>query len=155
MKKILSILALISFATFANAQSVPTDSVKPTTVTPFIGFEMPPSQQAGYSDSTLNTMSKMKLTEVYLAEVEKLAMSLPYSPFTLNRADSLSQTLDIPDSKYIDRKLKSVKGMSESYGDLMKKRLYEIVPYSDTKEIINAILFLQEVNWDLKQTVKK
>lgn len=160
MKKSLLLLslALTCFNAYSQIDSTSNaDSVKiqPVTAQPVIGFDPPPSQQNGYTDSSLSRMTKMQLTDVYLSQVEKLAISLPYSPFTLDRADSLNNSLDIPTSNYVDRKLNAVQKMSASYGELMREKLYEIVPYSDKREIINAILFLQEINWSVKQPPTK
>ena len=44
--------------------------------------------------------------------------------------------------------------MSKAYGELMEEQLYELVPYSDKKDIIRAILFLQETNSEIK-TINK
>jgi hypothetical protein len=44
--------------------------------------------------------------------------------------------------------------MSKAYGELMEEQLYELVPYSDKKDIIRAILFLQETINTLKVNSK-
>lgn len=110
--------------------------------------------QTAYNDSTLNTMTKMQLTKVYLDEVTKLAFSTPYTPFTIGVNDSIHGELDIPVSKYTARKRDKIMEMSKSYGELMEEQLYELVPYSDKKDIIRAILFLQETNSEIK-TISK
>lgn len=104
-----------------------------------------------YSDSSLNSMSKMQLTNLYLDEVIKLAFNSPYAPFTIGVTDSTKGDLDIPVSKYIAKKREAVMDMSKAYGDTMKDKLYEIVPYSDKNDIIRAILFLQEINRNIKK----
>jgi hypothetical protein len=110
--------------------------------------------QTAYTDSTLNTMTKMQLTKVYLDEVTHLAFSSPYTPFTIGVNDSIHGELDIPVSKYTTRKRDKILEMSKAYGDLMEDQLYELVPYSDKKDIIRAILFLQETNSEIK-TINK
>lgn len=106
--------------------------------------------QTAYTDSTLNTMTKMQLTKVYLDEVTKLAFSSPYTPFTIGVNDSIHGELDIPVSKYTTRKRDRILEMSKAYGELMEEQLYELVPYSDKKDIIRAILFLQETNSEIR-----
>lgn len=110
--------------------------------------------QTVYTDSTLNTMTKMQLTKVYLDQVTQLAFSSPYTPFTIGVNDSIHGELDIPVSKYTTRKRDRILEMSKAYGDLMEEQLYELVPYSDKKDIIRAILFLQETNSEIK-TINK
>ena len=110
--------------------------------------------QTAYTDSTLSTMTKMQLTKVYLDEVTKLAFSSPYTPFTIGINDSIHGELDIPVSKYTTRKRDRILEMSKAYGELMEEQLYELVPYSDKKDIIRAILFLQETNSEIK-TINK
>ena len=106
--------------------------------------------QTAYTDSTLSTMTKMQLTKVYLDEVTKLAFSSPYTPFTTGVNDSIHGELDIPVSKYTTRKRDRILEMSKAYGELMEEQLYELVPYSDKKDIIRAILFLQETNSEIR-----
>ena len=106
--------------------------------------------QTAYTDSTLSTMTKMQLTKVYLDEVTKLAFSSPYTPFTIGVNDSIHGELDIPVSKYTTRKRDRILEMSKAYGELMEEQLYELVPYSDKKDIIRAILFLQETNSEIR-----
>ena len=103
------------------------------------------------TDSSLQTMSKMQLTNLYLDEVTKLAFNSPYAPFTIGVADSVKGDLDIPVSRYIAKKREAVLETSKAYGDTMKDKLYEIVPYSDKQDIIRAILFLQEINTNIKK----
>ena len=110
--------------------------------------------QTAYTDSTLSTMTKMQLTKVYLDEVTKLAFSTPYTPFTIGVSDTIHGELDIPVSKYTARKRDKIMEMSKTYGELMEEQLYELVPYSDKKDIIRAILFLQETNSEIK-TISK
>ena len=106
--------------------------------------------QTAYNDSTLNLKTKMQLTDIYIDEVTKLAFASPYTPFTIGVNDSIHGELDIPVSKYLDRKREKILEMSQAYGETMKEKLYELVPYSDKKDIIRAILFLQETNNEIK-----
>lgn len=105
-------------------------------------------------DSTLNSMTKMELTNIYIEEVTKLAFSTPYTPFTIGVSDSTDRQLDIPASKYLSKKRSSILEMSQQYGSVMKEELYELVPYSDKSEIIKSIMFLREVNENIKKSSK-
>ena len=102
-------------------------------------------------DSSLYKMTKMQLTNVYLDEVTKLAFSTPYTPFTIGVNDTIHGELDIPVSKYTAKKREKIEEMSKAYGETMRERLYELVPYSDKNDIIRAILFLRETNENIKK----
>lgn len=119
-------------------------------VIPFI-FALQANAQTAHTDSSLNTMTKMQLANLYLDQVTTLAFTAPYTPFTIGVNDSINGELDIPVSKYIKNKRESVVNISKQYGDTMKEQLYEIVPYADKADMIRAILFLQEMNSNIKK----
>ena len=142
MKKLFTlIITLLSTISISNGQSTVDSSstVKPDSV---ITTNL---------DSTLWKMTKMQLTEMYLDEVIKLAFTSPYTPFTIGVSDTINGDLDIPVSKYISKKRERILEMSKSYGDTMKIQLYELVPYSDKKDIIHAIVFLKEIKGEIKK----
>jgi len=95
-----------------------------------------------HTDSSLNTMTKMQLANVYLDQVVELAFNSPYTPFTIGVNDTIHGELDIPVSRYIKNKRETVMEMSKNYGETMKE---------DKKDMIRAILFLQEMNYNIKK----
>jgi hypothetical protein len=107
--------------------------------------------QQNYGEVELSRLSKMKLTNIYLDKLNELAFKAPYSTFSFGSVQDSSATLDLPTSKYTARKRDAIQEMSEEYGKVMRERLYELVPYSDKKDIIRGILFLQLFNSSLKQ----
>jgi len=107
--------------------------------------------QQNYGEVELTHLSKMKLTNIYLDKLNELAFKAPYSTFSFGSIQDSSATLDMPTSKYTTRKRDAIQEMSEEYGKVMRERLYELVPYSDKKDIIRGILFLQLFNSSLKQ----
>lgn len=110
-----------------------------------------------YGEATLMSMSKLKLSEIYLQQVDILAQAVPYSAFTLQTgtpADSMRTSLDIPQSKYIKSKRDDIQKTSIEYGKVMKEKLYEIVPYSDKADIVRAILYLQNINMMVRKPNK-
>jgi hypothetical protein len=109
------------------------------------------AQQTNYNEAELSRLSKMKLTNIYLDKLNELAFKAPYSTFSFGSVQDSSATLDLPTSKYTTRKRDAIQEMSEEYGKVMRERLYELVPYSDKKDIIRGILFLQLFNSSLKQ----
>lgn len=105
--------------------------------------------QALYTDSLLNCKTKMELTDIYLDQITKLAFATPYTSFTIAAKDS-TKGLDMPSSKYIAKKRERILDISALYEQTMKEQLYELVPYSDKKDMIRAILFLQKTNISIK-----
>ena len=109
------------------------------------------AQQTIYTEAELSHYSKMKLTDIYLGELSKLAFKAPYTTFSFGSVQDSTAALDIPTSKYTSRKRDAIQEMSDEYGKIMRERLYELVPYSDKKDIIRGIMFLQLFNSSLKQ----
>ena len=107
--------------------------------------------QQTYGEVELNRLSKMKLTNIYLDKLNELAFKAPYATFSFGSLQDSSSVLDLPTSKYTARKRDAIQEMSDEYGEVMRERLYELVPYSDKKDIIRGIIFLQLFNSSLKQ----
>jgi len=133
-------------------------SILITTITLLVGTTLSTKAQTTDStlavvkvDSSLYKMTKMQLTNLYLDEVTKLAFTSPYTPFTIGVSDTINGDLDIPVSKSIARKREKIMEVSQAYGETMKEKLYELIPYSDKSDIIRAILFLREMNNDIKK----
>jgi hypothetical protein len=118
------------------------------------------AQQANslpYTESNLMGMTKLKLSEIYLQQVDVFAQAIPYAAFTLQTgspSDSLKSNLDIPQSKYLKGKRADLQKTSIGYGKVVKETLFEIIPYSDKANIIKAILYFQEINSMLKKPGK-
>jgi hypothetical protein len=107
--------------------------------------------QQTYGEVELNRLSKMKLTNIYLDKLNELAFKAPYATFSFGSLQDSSSVLDLPTSKYTARKRDAIQEMSDEYGKVMRERLYELIPYSDKKDIIRGIMFLQLFNSSLKQ----
>ena len=82
--------------------------------------------------------------------------TLPYTSFTLKQdtvtVDSLPTgaiqrvKLDIPETKYTQKKREKVAKEAVKYNQMVNVQLLEIIPYSDKNEIIWGIMFLQKMN---------
>jgi len=107
--------------------------------------------QQTYGEVELNRLSKMKLTNIYLDKLNELAFKAPYATFSFGSLQDSSSVLDLPTSKYTARKRDAIQEMSDEYGKVMRERLYELIPYSDKKDIIRGIMLLQLFNSSLKQ----
>lgn len=121
MKKILLILAVCT-ATVTNAQNV------------------------AHTDSSLNTLTKGQIVDIYIDQVNLLIEKLPYSVWGLNAED---KALDVPKSKYIARKRKGVSHDASNYVDTNEALMYEVVYYADKQRLVNAVLYLQKLNNDI------
>lgn len=120
------------------------------------------AKDGSYKKSDLKRMNKTTLTEIYLNQVAQLCMNAPYAPFTIFGKDSsnyepttVNVKMDIPASDYLQNKRSNTTTQSVQYGDVVKKEFYEIIPYSDKRDIITSILYLQKVNENIKAQSKK
>ena len=119
------------------------------------------AENGSYKKSNLKRMNKTTLTEIYLNQVAQLCMNAPYAPFTIFGKDSsnyeptiTNTKMDIPTSDYLQNKCTLTISQSVQYGDVIKKEFYEVLPYSDKRDIITGILYLQKVNEDIKSQKK-
>jgi hypothetical protein len=56
----------------------------------------------------------------------------------------------MPTSKYLKNKRDAVTKVTANFNKTINVELYEIVPYADKKQIIEAILFLENINSVIK-----
>lgn len=92
-------------------------------------------------------MSKMQLTKIYLEQVQKLALAAPFASFTMSDTTGI---IDMPTSKYLKHKREAVSKVTAEYNKVVNVQLYEVVPYADKTQIIQAILFLENINAIIK-----
>lgn len=87
----------------------------------------------------LYQMNKVQLSKIYLEEVAKVTPSLPTIPFDSSMAD-------IPKSKYLSAKFKSVSEKIASYNKTLLQEYAEIIPYADKKDLIDAIIYIRSLS---------
>lgn len=87
----------------------------------------------------LYQLNKVQLSKMYLDEVAKLTPALPTIPFD-------SSLADVPKSKYLSAKFKSVASKVKTYNDTILKEYIEIIPYADKKDLIDAIIYLRSLS---------
>lgn len=92
----------------------------------------------------LEGMTKGQLVPLYKERVNILFNILPYLGVTDKNAVTF-RDLGIPETKENVKTLDSEKENSKLYLKQNEDFLVAILPYSDTKNIINAILFYEEV----------
>ena len=106
-----------------------------------LAFGMKASAQ---QEQSYEQMSKMQLTKIYLEQVQQLALAVPYSSFTM---PDTSGVIDMPTSKYLKNKRDAVTEVTANFNKTINVELYEVIPYADKQQIIQAILFLENINW--------
>ena len=109
-----------------------------------LAFGMKASAQ---QEQSYEQMSKMQLTKIYLEQVQKLALAAPYASFTITDTTGV---IDMPASKYLKNKRDAVTKITANYNKTINVELYEVVPYADKRQIIQAILFLENINSVIK-----
>lgn len=86
----------------------------------------------------LYQMNKVQLTQIYLAEVNRVVKNIPVVTFD-------SGMVDVPKSKYLSKKFKDVDAKVKAYQKALLIDYTEIIPYADKVELINAIIYLKEL----------
>lgn len=117
-KFILLFTLLCSFATAQNTLNPSADSLP-------------------LSDSTFQKMTKVQLTEIYLQEVARVTGILNTVAFAHNMNG------DVPQTKYTNKRIKSVLKSVLKHNTKVIKEYFAIVPYADKKNIIDAINYLK------------
>jgi hypothetical protein len=118
MKKLLVVLMMFA-ASSAFAQS-PADSTV-----------------VNYTREELTKMTKNQLTSIYLGEITEMLAYAPEAALHLG---------DVPDNKYIRGKFEKINKSTGNHAVVLKQSYKDIIPYADKAQIIDAILYLQNVN---------
>jgi len=118
--------------------------MKKTLTIVLLAFGMKASAQ---QEQSYEQMSKMQLTKIYLEQVQKLALAAPYASFTVS---DTSGVIDMPTSKYLKNKRDAVTKVTTNFNKTINVELYEVVPYADKAQIIQAIQFLENINSVIK-----
>lgn len=118
MKKVLLVLMMFA-ASSAFAQS-PADSTV-----------------VNYTREELTKMTKNQLTSIYLGEITEMLAYAPEAALHLG---------DVPDNKYIRGKFEKINKSTGNHAVVLKESYKDIIPYADKAQIIDAILYLQNVN---------
>jgi DNA polymerase III delta prime subunit len=118
--------------------------MKKTLTMMLLAFGMKASAQ---QEQSYEQMSKMQLTKIYLEQVQKLALAAPYASFTVTDTTGV---IDMPTSKYLKNKRDAVTKVTTNFNKTINVELYEVVPYADKAQIIQAIQFLENINSVIK-----
>lgn len=97
------------------------------------------STDSSVVDTTdLTKLNKIQLTEIYLKEVIRVTNYLPNSVFP-------SIEGSVPKSKYNLDKFQKTNKKSVEYNNTLLEQYREIIPYSDTQDLINRIQYLKNL----------
>jgi hypothetical protein len=98
-----------------------------------------------YTLADLDKLNKLELSKIYIEQVTKLNMLLPFIPFN-QKGDAVSLSgMGIPNSKDNNDYIKVLDASSGDHSERTSQTLQNIIPYADKSDIINSILFLQSV----------
>ncbi len=98
----------------------------------------------------LNRKNKGELLKLYIERTEALVKSLPYIAFATKPGITLS-SLGIPNDKDNERALEEQHEATDEF--VLKNKAFQkrILPYSDTDDLISAILFYEDILKSLYQ----
>jgi len=94
------------------------------------------AQQDTVKVEDLVTKNKIELTQIYINKVVVLLEKLPFT--ALNESD-------IPTNKYLLGEFKDIEKSSQKNVAVVIEKYKSIIPYADKDQLIDAIMFLQEV----------
>lgn len=86
----------------------------------------------------LEKMGKLSLTRIYIEAVASSIITLPNMPFV----NSLE---NVPSNSFTKRRWKSINRSSYRHIKVMRKHYKDLMPYADKKELVKAILFLEDL----------
>lgn len=94
------------------------------------------AQQDTVKVEELVTKNKIELTQIYINKVVVLLEKLPFT--AVNESD-------IPTNKYLLGEFKDIEKSSQKNVAVVIEKYRSIIPYADKDQLIDAIMFLQEV----------
>lgn len=92
----------------------------------------------------LAKLGKLELTQIYIDEIQKLNLLLPYIPFNQKGEAVSLANMGIPSTKDNNGAVKDLDESSGGHNEAQKETLSNIIPYADKEDIIKSILFLQD-----------
>lgn len=108
--------------------------------------DKPRAEGKNYSSSELEVMTKMQLTGIYLDQISKLNLLLPFIAF--DQEDKLSPDdligIKVPQGRSNFSSLEKIKEQTLNINKLYEEELASLLPYSDKADIVRSIIFLQK-----------
>ena len=112
-----------------------------------IGMNAQPGLQTKqhYTVGDLDKLGKLELANIYIGQVQKLTLLIPYVPFNQKGETVSLSGMGIPSTKDNNGYIKALDASGSSHNETLDETLNNILPYSDKADIIRAILFIQDV----------
>lgn len=97
-----------------------------------------------YTLGDLEKMDKLQLTKIYLKKLNKIVRISPYMSFGYIEPKD-TKTLRIPTHSINEKNMANYKKKEKEFNKVVEDNLYNIIPYSDKKDIMDSIIFMQDV----------
>ncbi|MCS7073160.1 MAG: hypothetical protein NZ108_01695 [Bacteroidia bacterium] len=130
MKSFSIFLALLFSVQFLFAQDAPVMNTNAAT--------------ANYLVGDLEKLDKLELTKIYISKVNRLMTIVPYIPFAKLEPKSPSD-IKIPSNNANEACMRKLENSLKDHNQQLDASLSSLTPYADKKNIIESILFLQQV----------
>lgn len=106
--------------------------------------DMTKAQDAHYTLGDLEVLDKIELTKIYIAKLNKLSRISPYIPFG-ELEPKTPKELRIPATSINEKAMESYDKTIAAYNQDSDAALSNLIPYADKKDIMDSIMFLQEM----------
>lgn len=93
----------------------------------------------------LDKLGKLQLTKIYIDQVQKLNLLIPYVPFNQKGEAVALTNMGIPNTKDNNGYVKKLDMSCSDHNEAADSTMQNIIPYADKPDIIKAILFIQNV----------
>lgn len=106
--------------------------------------DMTKAQDAHYTLGDLEVLDKIELTKIYVAKLNKLSRISPYIPFG-ELEPKTPKELRIPATSINEKAMESYDKTIAAYNQDSDAALSNLIPYADKKDIMDSIMFMQEM----------
>lgn len=96
---------------------------------------------AVFTVEKLALKSKLELTELYLNQVTHVLTIMPRTALNVD---------DAPKNKLTQSHWKAVNKSTKGYSDTILEKYKDIIPYADKENIIDAIIWLQDITLQME-----
>lgn len=108
------------------------------------GQDMKNAANVNYVLGDLEVLDKIDLTKIYVAKLNKLSSITPYIPFGELQPKTPAE-LRIPATSINEKAMESYSKTIQAFNQDSDAALSNLIPYADKKDIMDAILFMQEM----------
>ena len=130
MRTLFLLLAMLASVHFGMAQDAPVMNTNAAT--------------ANYLVGDLEKLDKLELTKIYISKVNRLMTIVPYIPFAKLEPKNPTD-IKIPNNNANEGFMRKLESSLKDHNQQTDASLSALNPYADKKNIIESILFLQQV----------